>query len=46
MREDAGTLVIPVERLGDLKVTSEVDVATIPSTPVEAAGIFVAVLLC
>ena len=31
-----GTLVIPIERYGDLKLQSLVDVATIDTDPVEA----------
>ena len=36
--EDAGTLVIPVERYGDLTLTSMVDVVTVDTDPVEAEG--------
>ena len=38
IREDAGTLVIPVERYGNLVIQSRFDVATRPSTPAEAVG--------
>ena len=36
--EDAGTLVISVERYGDLTLTSMVDVVTVDTDPVEAEG--------
>ena len=38
IREDAGTLVIPVERRGSLIIQSRLSVATRPSSPVEAVG--------
>ena len=38
VREDAGTLVIPIERYGDITLQSLVDVATMDTDPVEAEG--------
>ncbi|CAI8033561.1 FRAS1-related extracellular matrix protein 2, partial [Geodia barretti] len=38
IREDAGTLVIPIERRGSLIIQSRLSVATRPSSPVEAVA--------